>query len=46
MIKKARFITDGCGAMIAVASQTIMMIEGKTIKESEILTADQPFLIL
>ncbi len=32
IIKKAYFITDGCGATVAAGSQTTMMIEGKSLK--------------
>ena len=32
IIKKANFITDGCGATVAAGSQTTMMIEGKSLK--------------
>jgi nitrogen fixation NifU-like protein len=31
IIEKARFITDGCGASLATASQTTQIIEGKTL---------------
>ncbi|MFX1573461.1 MAG: iron-sulfur cluster assembly scaffold protein [Promethearchaeota archaeon] len=31
-IIKANFITDGCGAMVATASQTTILIEGKSLK--------------
>ncbi|MFX1389974.1 MAG: iron-sulfur cluster assembly scaffold protein [Promethearchaeota archaeon] len=31
-IKKANFITDGCGATVAAGCQTTMMIEGKSLK--------------
>ena len=40
IIKKASFITDGCGASVATGSQTMMMIEGKPVKEAENLTAE------
>ncbi|TFG16336.1 MAG: iron-sulfur cluster assembly scaffold protein [Promethearchaeota archaeon] len=39
VIKKASFITDGCGASVATASQTTMMITGKTLEYAEKLTA-------
>ena len=32
IIKKANFITDGCGATVAAGSQTTMMIEGKSLQ--------------
>jgi len=31
IIEKANFITDGCGASIATASQTTILIEGKSL---------------
>ena len=31
-IEKANFITDGCGASVATASQTTLMIEGKSVE--------------
>ena len=41
VIIKAHFITDGCGVMIATGSQTMMLIEGKSIKFAEnLLTED------
>ena len=40
VIKKATFITDGCGASVATASQTTMMITGKTLEYAEKLTAE------
>jgi len=35
IIKKANFITDGCGATVATGSQTTMMIEGKSVQFAE-----------
>ncbi len=35
LIEKANFITDGCGASIATASQTTILIEGKSINQIE-----------
>ncbi|MFX1573853.1 MAG: iron-sulfur cluster assembly scaffold protein [Promethearchaeota archaeon] len=35
IIKKANFITDGCGATVAAGSQTTMMIEGKSLQFAE-----------
>jgi len=32
IIKKANFITDGCGATIAAGSQTTILIEGKPLE--------------
>lgn len=37
IIEKARFITDGCGASVASASQTTQLIEGKTLEFAESL---------
>lgn len=41
IIKKANFITDGCGASVATGSQTTLMIEGKSLEEAEKLTAEE-----
>jgi len=41
IIKKANFITDGCGASVATGSQTTLMIEGKSLREAEKLTAKE-----
>ena len=35
IIKKANFITDGCGATVASGSQTTMMVEGKLLEFAE-----------
>ncbi|MFX1365388.1 MAG: iron-sulfur cluster assembly scaffold protein [Promethearchaeota archaeon] len=35
IIKKANFITDGCGATVAAGSQITMMVEGKTLEFAE-----------
>ena len=35
LIEKANFITDGCGASIATASQTTILIEGKSLNQIE-----------
>lgn len=35
IIKKANFITDGCGATVASGSQTTMMVEGKSLEFAE-----------
>ena len=40
IIKKATFITDGCGASVATASQTTMLITGKNVDYAEQLTAE------
>jgi len=40
IITKANFITDGCGASVATASQTTIMIEGKTLEYVENLSAE------
>ena len=39
-IIKANFITDGCGASLATACQTTMLIEGKNIEYTEKLTPE------
>ncbi|MFW9772506.1 MAG: iron-sulfur cluster assembly scaffold protein [Candidatus Thorarchaeota archaeon] len=36
-IKKANFITDGCGATVAAGSQTTILIEGKSIEFAQSL---------
>ncbi|TFF85634.1 MAG: iron-sulfur cluster assembly scaffold protein [Promethearchaeota archaeon] len=41
VIKKAHFITDGCGASVATGSQTTLMIEGKSLEEAKKLTAKE-----
>lgn len=38
IIIKANFITDGCGASVATACQTTLLIEGKTLKYAENLS--------
>ena len=40
IIQKANFITDGCGASVATASQTTILIEGKPIEYAETLTSE------
>ena len=40
IIEKASFITDGCGASFATASQTTLLIEGKSLNFAEKLTAE------
>lgn len=40
IIKKASFVTDGCGASVAAGSQTTLLIKGKTIDEAEKLTPE------
>ena len=35
IIKKANFITDGCGATVAAGSQTTMLIEGQKLEYAE-----------
>jgi len=37
VIKKANFITDGCGATVAVGSQTTILIKGKSLEFIESL---------
>jgi nitrogen fixation NifU-like protein len=34
-IEKANFVTDGCGASVATASQTMLLIEGKSLNFAE-----------
>ena len=38
IIEKAHFITDGCGASVATACQTTMLIEGKSLDYADKLT--------
>ncbi len=38
IIEKAHFTTDGCGASVATACQTTMIIEGKSLEYAEKLT--------
>jgi len=40
IIKKASFITDGCGASVATASQTTILIKGKSLEYVESLTPE------
>jgi len=40
-IEKVTFITDGCGASVATASQTTLLIEGKSIDYAENLTPEE-----
>ena len=35
IITKARFLTDGCGASLATACQTTMLIEGKSLEHAD-----------
>ena len=35
IIKKANFITDGCGASVAAGSQTTLLIEGRVLEYAE-----------
>ncbi len=35
IIEKANFVTDGCGASVATASQTTILIEGKSLDFAE-----------
>ena len=41
IIEKATFITDGCGASVATASQVTLLIEGKSLNYAEALTPDE-----
>ena len=38
VIVKANFITDGCGVMVATASQTTLLIEGRSLEYAKSLT--------
>ena len=40
IVKKASFITDGCGASVATASQTTILIKGKSLEYAESLTPE------
>jgi len=40
-IEKAHYTTDGCGASVATGSQTMQLIEGKTIEFAETLTPEE-----
>ena len=40
IIKKANFLTDGCGASVASGSQTTLLIENKSVDDAEKLEAD------
>ncbi|GAG91979.1 unnamed protein product [marine sediment metagenome] len=40
IIKKANFLTDSCGVMIATGSQTTILLEGKTIEFAENLKSE------
>ena len=40
VIKKANFLTDGCGVMIATGSQTTISIEGKPVGFAENLSVE------
>jgi nitrogen fixation NifU-like protein len=40
IIEKANFITDGCGPSVATASQTTLLIEGKSLDIVEKLEAE------
>ena len=40
VIKKATFITDGCGASVATASQTTILITDRTLEYAEKLTPE------
>ena len=40
-IEKANFITDGCGASVATASQTTSLIEGKSLGFAENLKPEE-----
>jgi len=38
IIEKANFTTDGCGASVATACQTTLLVEGKSLEYAERLT--------
>lgn len=40
IIKKAYFLTDGCGASVATGCQTTLLIENKSVDDAEKLEAD------
>ena len=40
LIKKANFITDGCGATVAAGSQMTQLIEGKSLEFAEKITPE------
>ena len=40
IIEKANFITDGCGATVATASQVTLLIEGKSLEYAEKLKSE------
>ena len=40
IIRKANFLTDGCGVMIAIGSQVTILIEGKSILFAESLNIE------
>lgn len=39
-IEEARFITDGCGACMATANQTTLLIEGKSLDYADEITSE------
>jgi len=41
IIEKANFITDGCGATVATASQVTLLIGGKSLEFAENLRAEE-----
>jgi len=46
IIKKANFVTDGCGASLATACQTTLLIEGKSLSYAEALKPEDLDLAL
>ena len=46
IIEKANFITDGCGASLATACQTTLLIEGKSLSFAEALEPEDIDLAL
>jgi len=40
IIKKANFLTDGCGASVATGCQTTLLIENKSVDDAEKLKAE------
>ena len=41
IIEDAHFITDGCGASVATASQTTLLIKGKSIESAKKLKPEE-----
>ena len=41
IIKRANFLTDGCGASVATGCQTTLLIENKSVNDAEKLTTEE-----